>query len=89
MSFTFTHLDPAHPKAEAYFVLAMDGRTWNLQAMQPTLADSVIQPIIVELNASRNPFTMVKKMRKQLKLEIEKGNRAVGTAEEAMKKLSL
>lgn len=84
VSFTFNLLDPAHPLEEAFFVLSVEQRSYAVPIVEPAVAVATLQPIINELNRSRNPFKFIKQMRALLKEQISAGVRARCTLREAI-----
>ncbi|CAO1635636.1 unnamed protein product [Parajaminaea phylloscopi] len=85
ISFTFTMLDERRPHDEAFFVFALHKRTYTMPVIQPPLPDKAVQPLLNELNRSRNAFKHIKEMRRLLKAEVQRGAKAATTLEEAMR----
>ena len=82
ISFTFSHLDASNPNEEAFFIFALSKRSYTVPVIQPALPESLVKPLLAELNTSRNAFKFIKQMRKLLKEKVESGARVNGTAED-------
>lgn len=82
-------LDPNRPREQGFFIFALQKRTYTMPVVQPPLPESATQPLLDELNRSRNAFKHIKGMRRLLKQEIERGARATMTLEEAASELGV
>lgn len=87
ISFTFTHLSAERPAEEAYFVFAIQRRTYSMPVVEPALGAGVVEGLLEELNRSRNAFKCIKEMRRLLKGEVERGRRVARGLDEAVRDL--